>query len=77
MVLAGTWSGDLRFGPVPLELREAFGGKVEGMGRVWIRDRSWDRDFTLERIELDGWSNGHRFTMYFEAKTPPGDAGSQ
>jgi hypothetical protein len=77
MVLAGTWSGDLRFGPVPLDLREAFGGKVEGMGRVWIRDRSWDRDFTLERIELDGWSNGHRFTMYFEAKTPPGDAGSQ
>lgn len=75
--LAGTWSGDLRFGPVPLELREAFGRRVQGMGRVWIRDRSWDRDFSLERVELDGWNGDHRFALYFEAETPWGDPGRE
>jgi len=76
-VLAGTWSGDLRFGPVPLELREALGGRVQGMGHAWIRDRSWDRDFSLERVELDGWNGDYRFALYFEAKAPWDEAGPQ
>jgi hypothetical protein len=76
-VVAGTWSGDLRFGPVPLELREAFGHSIHGMGRAWIRDRSWDRDFSLERVELDGWDGDNEFTVYFEAKSTPDDLGSQ
>lgn len=76
-VLAGTWSGDVRFGPVPLELREAFGRRVQGMGRAWIRDRSWDRHFSLEGVELDGWNGDHRFALHFEAKAPGDEAGPQ
>lgn len=64
--LAGTWSGDLRFGPISLDLREAFGRRVEGMGRAWIRDRSWDHDRSFERVELDGWNGDHEFTFYFD-----------
>lgn len=75
--LAGTWSGDLRFGPVPLELREAFGRRVQGMGRVWIRERSWDRDWSFERVEFDGWNGDHRFALYFEAEAPWGDPGRE
>jgi hypothetical protein len=68
--LAGTWSGDPRFSPVQLQLREAFGRRVGGMGRVWIRNRSWDRDWSFERVELDGWNGEHQFALYFEAETP-------
>jgi hypothetical protein len=76
-VLAGTWSGDVRFGPVPLELREAFGRRVQGTGRAWIRDRSWDRDFSLERVELDGWNGDRRFGLYFDAEMRLGDDGPE
>ena len=72
-VLSGTWSGDPRFGPVPLEVREASGRRIEGTGRAWIRDRSWDRDFSFDRLELDGWNGDEELSLYFEAKTPVPD----
>lgn len=76
--VAGRWSGDLRFGPVPLEVREADGHRVHGMGRAWIRDRSWDRDYSLERVEIDGSDGDHEFTLYFDAKMQSvDDTGSQ
>jgi hypothetical protein len=68
--LAGTWSGDPRFSPIDLEVREAFGSKVAGFGRAWIREQSWDRDWSFERVELDGWGDGGRFAMYFDTGAP-------
>jgi hypothetical protein len=68
---AGTWRGDLRDSPIQLRLREAMGEPVGGVGRAWIRDRSWDRDWSFERVELDGWDDGgggDAFTLYFEAE---------
>ncbi|MGH7629544.1 MAG: hypothetical protein ACREOF_09140 [Gemmatimonadales bacterium] len=69
---AGVWRGDLRHSPIQLELREAFGDEVGGVGRAWIRERSWDRDWSFERVELDGWNDagGDAFTLYFEAERP-------
>lgn len=69
---AGTWRGDLRASPVQLRLREAMGRTVDGVGRAWIRERSWDRDWSFERVELDGWNDegGDAFTLYFEAERP-------
>ncbi len=66
---AGIWSGDLRFGPISLDLREGFGRGVEGVGRAWVRDRSWDRDRSFDRVELDGWKGNHEFSLYFDAET--------
>jgi hypothetical protein len=66
---AGTWTGDLRFGPISLDLRAAFGHRVGGMGRAWVQDASWDRDRTFNRVELDGWTGGHAFQLYFDAET--------
>ncbi len=66
---AGRWSGDLRFGPIPLDLREVFGRRVEGVGRAWTRDRSWDRDRSFDRVELDGWKGSYEFSLYFDAET--------
>ncbi len=69
---AGVWSGDPRDRPIHLELREAMGAKVGGVGRAWIRERSWDRDWSFDRVELDGWNDagGDAFTLYFEAERP-------
>ncbi|MGH7519014.1 MAG: hypothetical protein ACREOC_16375 [Gemmatimonadales bacterium] len=69
---AGVWQGDLRDRPVRLELREGMGAKVGGVGRAWLRARSWDRDWSFERVELDGWNDagGNAFTLYFEAERP-------
>ena len=63
---AGTWSGDLRFGPISLDLREGLGRRVEGTGRAWVSDRSWDRDRSFSRVELDGWRGRYEFTVYFD-----------
>ena len=63
---AGTWSGDLRFGPISLDLREAFDRKMEGNGRAWVSDRSWDRDRSFSRVELDGWRGRYEFSLYFD-----------
>lgn len=69
---AGTWEGDPRDSPVRLELREAMGTKMRGVGRAWLRERSWDRDWSFERVELDGWNpeGGDALTLYFEAERP-------
>jgi hypothetical protein len=64
---AGTWSGDLRFGPVSLDVRRALGRRAEGTGRAWVRDRSWDHDRSFSRVELDGWSGRYEFALYFDA----------
>jgi hypothetical protein len=71
--LAGVWEGDPRDSPVRLQLRERMGEKLGGVGRAWLRERSWDRDWSLERVELDGWDDeaGDAFTLYFEAGRPP------
>jgi hypothetical protein len=70
--VAGTWEGDPRSSPVRLKLREAMGEKMGGVGRAWLRDRSWDRDWSFQRVELNGWSDerGDTFTLYFEAEQP-------
>jgi hypothetical protein len=69
---AGTWEGDPRDSPVRLHLREAMGGKMDGVGRAWLRERSWDRDWSFQRVELDGWNDegGDALTLYFEADRP-------
>jgi hypothetical protein len=69
---AGTWEGDPRNSPVRLELREAMGEKRGGVGRAWLRERSWDRGWSFQRVELDGWDTqeGDAFTLYFEAERP-------
>lgn len=69
---AGAWEGDPRNSPVRLELREAIGEKRGGVGRAWLRERSWDRDWSFQRVELDGWDDaeGDAFTLYFEAERP-------
>ena len=69
---AGAWEGDPRNGPVRLELREAMGEKRGGVGRAWLRGRSWDRGWSFQRVELDGWDTqeGDAFTLYFEAERP-------
>ena len=64
---AGTWSGDLRFGPISLDVRRALGHRAEGTGRAWVRDRSWDHDRSFSRVELDGWNGSYEFTLYFDA----------
>ncbi|HET8622055.1 MAG TPA: hypothetical protein VFM14_00685 [Gemmatimonadales bacterium] len=63
----GTWAGDPRDNPVQLEVREAMGERSGGMGRAWLRERSWDRDWSFDRIELDGWDEDGRdgFRLYF------------
>jgi hypothetical protein len=66
---AGTWSGDLRFGPISLDPREAFGRRVEGMGRAWVRERSSDRDRSFDWVELDGWNGNREFALYFDVET--------
>jgi hypothetical protein len=68
---AGIWTGDLRFGPISLDLRDAFGHRAEGMGRAWVSDRSWDHDRSFDRVELDGWRGGHEFGLYFDAGGQP------
>src|SRR5262250_3010413 len=65
---AGTWSGDLRFSPISLDVRWALGGQAEGVGRAWVRDRSWDRDRSFERVELDVWKDKKELALYFDAK---------
>ena len=75
--MAGRWSGDLRFGPVPLEVREADGHRVQGQGRAWIRDRSWDRDFSLERVEIDVSDGEHEFSLYFDTEVQSTDPAAQ
>jgi hypothetical protein len=65
---AGTWSGDLRFGPISLDVRRALGHRAEGTGRAWVRDRSWDHDRSFSRVELDGWNGSYEFTLYFDAE---------
>jgi hypothetical protein len=67
--LAGTWEGDPRDNPVRLRLRESSGEKMAGVGRVWLRQRTWDRDWSFERVELDGWNDegGDALTLSFEA----------
>ncbi|HTH63553.1 MAG TPA: hypothetical protein VL563_02635 [Gemmatimonadales bacterium] len=75
--VAGRWSGDLRFGPVPLEVREADGHRVQGQGRAWIRDRSWDRDFSLERVEIDVSDGEHEFSLYFDTEVQSTDPAAQ
>ncbi len=72
---AGTWEGDLRDNPVRLQLREAMGERVGGVGRAWLRKRSWDRDWSFQRVELAGWNDdgGDALTLYFEAHGRTGE----
>jgi len=65
---AGTWSGDLRFGPISLDVRRALGQRADGTGRAWVRDRSWDHDRSFSRVELDGRNGSYEFTLYFDAE---------
>jgi hypothetical protein len=71
----GFWAGDPRENPVQLELRGALGERSGGMGRVWLRERSWDRDWSLQRLELDGWTDDHgdTFRLHFEAGPGSGE----
>ena len=69
---AGVWRGDLGSGFVRLQLREASGQEVGGVGRAWIVEPEPGRDRWFTRVELDGWDdeNGDAFTLHFEARRP-------
>ena len=68
---AGNWSGDIRFSPISLDVRQALGRRAEGTGRAWVRDRSWDYDRSFSRVELDGGNGGYEFSLYFDAEIRP------
>jgi hypothetical protein len=64
----GVWRRDLGSGTVRLQLREALGRPVGGVGRAWLDERELQHDPSFARVELDGWDDeaGDAFTLYFD-----------